>query len=336
MITRTAPTWHTEDWQIELSKGFSTVAALLDTLQLKPDDLPAQLRAHGEFPLRVPRPFVARMEPGNPNDPLLLQVLPRREELVSLPGYTSDPLQESRFTPVPGLIHKYRSRVLLTTSTACAVNCRYCFRRHFPYQDNRISQSQTQAIVDYLHQQPDVNEVIFSGGDPLAVSNSRLNALVTALSDIPHLERIRIHTRFPVVIPQRIDQALLRILESRRFQWLMVVHSNHGNELGADFARAMAMLKERDVTLLNQSVLLRHINDSAETLARLSDTLFAMGIMPYYLHLLDPVAGAGHFDVPEEEAVGIYQNLLEALPGYLVPKLVRETPNQPSKTPINP
>ena len=335
MITRTAPTWHTEDWQIQLSGGYSRVEELLTALNLKPDDLPRRLRAHGEFPLRVPKAFVSKMEPGNPNDPLLLQILPQAQELTPAPGFNSDPLEEARFTPVPGLIHKYRSRVLLTTSGACAVNCRYCFRRHFPYGDHRISQPQIQAIVAYLQQHPEINEVIFSGGDPLAISNSRFAALVEQLSDLPHITRLRIHTRFPVVIPERIDQSLLQLMEQPRFQWLMVIHSNHPNELDPDLARAMALLRERRVTLLNQSVLLKGINDSARTLARLSDQLFSMGVMPYYLHLLDPVAGSAHFQVAEPDSVKIYQDLLGILPGYLVPKLVREAPDRPSKTPIN-
>ncbi|MDX1692643.1 MAG: EF-P beta-lysylation protein EpmB [Ketobacteraceae bacterium] len=336
MITRTAPTWHTEDWQIQLARGFSSVQELLTALGLEPGDLPAQLKAHGEFPLRVPRAFVRKMEPGNPVDPLLLQVLPQSRELLEAPGYNRDPLEETRFTPVPGLIHKYRSRVLLTTSSACAINCRYCFRRHFPYNDHRISRAQIHDITGYLARQPEVNEVIFSGGDPLAISNSRFAELVDALSDIPHLQRLRIHSRFPVVIPQRIDEALLKLVEDTRFQWLMVVHSNHPNELCADFATAMTLLRERQVTLLNQSVLLRGVNDDAQVLAALSDKLFSMGIMPYYLHLMDPVAGAAHFDIPEPQSTKIYQDLLGILPGYLVPKLVKELPDRPAKTPINP
>ena len=334
MITRTAPTWHTEDWQIQLSSGFSRVEELLSTLDLQANDLPRQLQAHGEFPLRVPRAFASKIEPGNPRDPLLLQVLPQARELIANPGFSNDPLQEARFTPVPGLIHKYRSRVLLTTSSACAINCRYCFRRHFPYSEHRISQTQIEAIVAYLQQQPGVNEVIFSGGDPLAISNTRFVSLVERLATVPHLQRLRIHTRFPVVIPQRIDQALLQLMEQPRFQWLMVIHSNHPNELDDSLAKAMALLKARNVTLLNQSVLLRDVNDSATTLASLSDKLFAMGVLPYYLHLLDPVTGSSHFDLPESQATAIYQELLALLPGYLVPKLVREAPDQPSKTPI--
>ena len=334
MITRTAPTWHTEDWQIQLSGGYSRVEELLSALELAADDLPRQLQAQGEFPLRVPRAFVTKMEPGNPNDPLLLQILPQAQELITTPGFSNDPLQEAQFTPVPGLIHKYRSRVLLTTSSACAINCRYCFRRHFPYSENRISQPQIQAIVTYLKQHPEVNEAIFSGGDPLAISNSRFTSLVEQLAEIPHLQRLRIHTRFPVVIPQRIDRALLELMERPRFQWLMVIHSNHPNELDDTLARAMALLKARHVTLLNQSVLLRGVNDSAAVLAELSDKLFAMGVLPYYLHLLDPVAGSSRFDLPKSRAIALYQELLALLPGYLVPKLVRETPEQPSKTPI--
>ena len=334
MITRTAPSWHTEDWQIQLINSLTDLSELLTILKLSPEDLPRQLQAQQSFPLRVPRQFVARMLPKNPQDPLLLQVLPQPQELMAAPGFSNDPLQEQQFTPVPGLIHKYRSRVLLTTSSACAVNCRYCFRRHFPYQENRISQQQISAIVHYLKQHPEVNEVILSGGDPLATSNSRLKSLIDNLENLPQLTRIRVHTRFPVVIPQRIDQGLLDIIEHSRLRWILVVHSNHSQELGTEFQEVMEPLKDKDVLLLNQSVLLKGVNDNVETLTALSETLFAMGIQPYYLHLLDPVAGASHFHLEDVIARALYQRLLAALPGYLVPKLVRETPEAPAKTPV--
>ena len=334
MITRTAPSWHTEDWQIQLINSLTDLSELLTILKLSPEDLPRQLQAQQSFPLRVPRQFVARMLPKNPQDPLLLQVLPQPQELMAAPGFSNDPLQEQQFTPVPGLIHKYRSRVLLTTSSACAVNCRYCFRRHFPYQENRISQQQISAIVHYLKQHPEVNEVILSGGDPLATSNSRLKSLIDNLENLPQLTRIRVHTRFPVVIPQRIDQGLLDIIEHSRLRWILVVHSNHSQELGTEFQEVMEPLKDKDVLLLNQSVLLKGVNDNVETLTALSETLFAMGIQPYYLHLLDPVAGASHFHLEAVIARALYQRLLAALPGYLVPKLVRETPEAPAKTPV--
>ncbi|MCG8315274.1 MAG: EF-P beta-lysylation protein EpmB [Pseudomonadales bacterium] len=334
MITRTAPSWHTEDWQIQLSNSLTDVSELLATLNLSPQDLPKQLQAHQSFPVRVPRQFVDKMQSGNPFDPLLLQVLPQPRELVVTPGFQTDPLQEQQFTPLPGLIHKYRSRVLLTTSSACAINCRYCFRRHFPYQDNRISQQHVAAIIQYLKQHPEVNEVILSGGDPLATSNSRLKKLLEALEALPQLTRIRVHTRFPVVIPQRIDQGLLEIIEHSRLRWVMVVHSNHSQELGQAFQEVMQQLRDMNVLLLNQSVLLKDINDNVGTLTTLSETLFTMGIQPYYLHLLDPVVGASHFDIPEDSARALYHSLLAALPGYLAPKLVRETPDSPAKTPI--
>lgn len=336
MITRTHPTWHTEDWQIQLTNGIANLEQLLQHLKLQPNDLPAQWQAHHNFPLRAPQGYVDKIEPGNPKDPLLLQILPQSQELNDPVGFDKDPLQEHKFTPLPGLIHKYQSRVLLTTSSTCAINCRYCFRRHFPYQEHRISQPQIAAILTYLQQQPRVNEIILSGGDPLATSNSRLERLIEQLAQLPQLTRIRIHTRLPVVIPQRIDQALLNLMDNDRFQWLMVVHSNHPQELDSDFAQAMQLLKERNITLLNQSVLLKDINDNPRILAELSEKLFACGVLPYYLHLLDPVSGANHFDVNQPDANRIYQQLLAALPGFLVPKLVREDPDQPSKTPIMP
>ncbi|MCG8669420.1 MAG: EF-P beta-lysylation protein EpmB [Pseudomonadales bacterium] len=334
MITRTAPTWHTEDWQKQLSNCISSVQELLEQLELSLSELPAQLQAHQDFPIRVPRAYASKIQPGDANDPLLLQVLPQAQELTKNPGYSNDPLNEQQFNPLPGLIHKYQSRVLLTTSTACAINCRYCFRRHFPYQENRISQQQMRDITDYLNGHSEINEVIFSGGDPLASSNSRLAQWIGQLSDVKHLKRIRVHTRLPVVIPERIDTQLLELIESSSMQWVFVVHSNHPNELDNSFAEAMSLLRQRNVQLLNQSVLLKGINDDAKTLAELSESLFDCGVTPYYLHLLDPVAGAAHFEVPLKRAKLIHLELLRRLSGYLVPKLVKEVPEAPSKTPI--
>ncbi|PIE41098.1 MAG: EF-P beta-lysylation protein EpmB [Gammaproteobacteria bacterium] len=336
MITRTAPTWHTQDWQNQLSNAISSVAELLELADLNSQDLPAQLKAHQDFPVKVPRAFARKIEKGNPRDPLLLQVLPTHQELNTVPGFGNDPLQEAQFTPVPGLIHKYRGRVLLTTSTTCAINCRYCFRRHFPYSEHRISQSQMDRILEYLRQDPSINEIIFSGGDPLATSNTRFGQWVQQLEAVPHIKRLRVHTRLPVMIPERIDSQLLNIIDNSRCQWVFVVHCNHHNELDTAFHQAIKLLQVRNVQLLNQSVLLKGVNDNACILAALSETLFQMQVLPYYLHLLDPVAGAAHFDISETRAQSIYQELLGLLPGYLVPTMVRETPQALSKTPICP
>lgn len=335
MITRTTPSWHTEHWQQQLANGISSLAELCETLNLplpSHDEQDLQHAAIESFSLKVPRNFVAKMEQGNPQDPLLLQVLPQHQELTPTTGYSVDPLQEAHFAPLPGVIHKYKSRLLLTGSGTCAVNCRYCFRRHFPYADNHITPKAIDDIVEYLNTHPEINEVILSGGDPLATSNRRLAALFDALRHVKTLQRMRIHTRFPVMIPERIDAELLAIIAEHSWQWVMVMHSNHPAELDDNFGRHVAKLKQAGVTLLNQSVLLADINDHPNTLAALSERLFQYQVMPYYLHTLDPVAGAAHFAVDADKTINIYKSLLGLLPGFLVPKLVKETPNATSKT----
>ena len=335
MITRTAPGWQTEDWQIALSSAVRTVEELWRVLELPLEALPAALAAHRDFPVRVPQAFLGKIERGNPDDPLLRQILPLAAETLSAPGFVADPLGERDVNRASGLLHKYRSRVLLVLSGTCAINCRYCFRRHFPYEDNRLGSEEFEQIHDYLLQQPDVNEVILSGGDPLVISNARLARLLQVIESIPHIARLRIHSRLPVVIPQRVDQGLLRLLGESRLKSVLVTHCNHPNELDGDFDLAMKLLAGQGVTLLNQAVLLRGVNDRAEIQVALSERLFLAGVLPYYLHLLDPVAGAHHFDVPESEARPLMQTLHGALPGFLVPRLVRELPGRSGKTPID-
>lgn len=335
MITRTASGWHTEDWQIELSGAVRTVEALWQALDLPLDQMPAALAAHRDFPVRVPPSFLARIERGNPHDPLLRQILPVATETQSVSGFSADPLGEAQARRASGLLHKYQSRVLLVLSGTCAINCRYCFRRHFPYEDNRLGSEELDRISTYLAAHPEVNEVILSGGDPLVTSNLRLHQLIQALESVPTVQRLRIHSRLPVVIPRRVDQGLLQSLTETRLQTVLVTHSNHPQELGEEFDIAMGLLKNQGVTLLNQAVLLRGINDQAGILAALSERLFAAGVLPYYLHLLDPVAGAHHFDVPEAEARTLMQAVHAALPGFLVPRLVREVAGQPGKSPID-
>lgn len=335
MITRTAPGWHTEDWQIELSGAVRSVESLWQLLELPKESLPAALAAHRDFPVRVPQAFLARIEKGNPDDPLLKQILPVAAETARVSGFIADPLAEHSANRTSGLLHKYQSRVLLVLGGTCAINCRYCFRRHFPYEDNRLGPDDLARIHAYLLDQPDVNEVILSGGDPLVTSNARLSALLDRIEAIPHLTRLRIHTRLPVVIPRRVDQGLLQRLEASRLQCVLVTHCNHPRELDADFDTAMHLLKQRGVTLLNQAVLLRGVNDSAAVQIALAERLFRAGVLPYYLHLLDPVAGAHHFDVPEDRARTLLHAVHAALPGYLIPRLVREVPGQPGKSPID-
>lgn len=318
------------NWQESLSSAISSFGELCCELGLTQMHNVSSL-AHADFPTRVPREFVARMEKGNPNDPLLLQVLPQVAETQEVPGYFRDPLEEAGVNPIPGLLHKYNSRVLLTLAGGCAINCRYCFRRHFPYQDNLPGQSNWSAAINYISSHPEVDEVIFSGGDPLLLKDHLIAALVTQLEKIPHLKRIRIHTRLPIVIPSRVTQEWLSWIEKTRFQVVVVLHTNHPNEIDEAVISAVRKLRRVNATVLNQSVLLKGINDSAEVLATLSQRLFDAGVMPYYLHLLDKVQGAAHFDVSIEQADEIMASLKIALPGFLVPKLAREVAGEQHK-----
>lgn len=321
------------NWQTLLRESSISLPQLMEQLQLSQADLAdASPAAGAEFALRVPRPYLARIEPGNPHDPLLRQVLPLGEELVLQPGYSQDPLAEMQSNPAPGLVHKYKSRVLLVVSGACAIHCRYCFRRHFPYQDNSLGGQQWQQVLTYIRSDNSITEVILSGGDPLATPDSRLARMITDLEQIKHLKRLRIHTRLPVVIPQRVTSQLLTLLHNSRLKSVVVVHINHPNEIDAEVKTALTQLKSSGVELLNQAVLLRGVNDKLPTLIALSEAVFAAGALPYYLFTLDAVQGAAHFDVPDTEAVTLFKALQAELPGYLVPRLAREIPNKPSKT----
>lgn len=321
-------------WQTQLSQAIRDPRELCRRLGLDDAWLTGAERGHALFEIRVPEAFLARMRHGDPNDPLLRQVLPLAAEGESVPGYVTDPLAEAEHTPGPGLIHKYNGRVLLIASPACAVNCRYCFRRHFPYADNSPSRAQWERSLETLRNDPSIHEAILSGGDPLAASDRQLAWLIERLEAIPHLKRLRLHTRLPVVIPDRVDDALLGWLGATRLQKVVVLHINHANEIDKAVIDACARLKAAGATLLNQSVLLRNVNDSVDALAQLSERLFEAGVLPYYLHVLDPVAGAAHFDVPDEEARELVAGLREELPGFLLPRLVREIPGEASKTPL--
>ncbi len=324
-----------EDWLSQLADVITDPDELLHLLNIDADEeLLAGRDARRLFALRVPRAFVARMEKGNPQDPLLRQVLTSREEFVAAPGFTTDPLEEQN-SVVPGLLHKYHNRALLLVKGGCAVNCRYCFRRHFPYADNQGNKRNWQAALDYIAAHPELDEIIFSGGDPLMAKDSELEWLVANLEAIPHLKRLRIHSRLPIVIPARITDGLVRLLGQTRLQVLLVNHINHAQEIDDAFRAGMAKLRAAGVTLLNQSVLLKGVNDNAATLAALSNALFDAGVMPYYLHVLDKVQGAAHFMVSDDEARAIMRELLSQVSGYLVPKLAREIGGEPSKTPLD-
>lgn len=317
-------------WQKKLAEGFSSANALLTFLQLSPSLSDAL--AEKQFKTRVPRGFASRMQPGNRYDPLLLQVLAVDEELSLNDDFVEDPLAEALANPLAGLIHKYHGRVLLTVTGACAVNCRYCFRRHFPYQNNNPGRLGWEPVIDYIASDKDIHEVILSGGDPLLATDKVLQPLLTQLEAIPHLQTLRIHTRIPVVLPERIDNPLIQLLADNRLQKVVVLHSNHPQELDASVADACSALRQIGCHLLNQSVLLAGINDDAQILVALSQRLFAIGVLPYYLHLLDKVQGAHHFDVPLGNALVIFKALQAQLPGYLVPRLAREEAGKKNKT----
>jgi len=327
--------WPAPDaWQQALRDAITDPADLLHRLQL-PLSM-ADPAAQRSFDLRVPRAFLSRMQPGDPDDPLLLQVLPSAREMIAAPGFTADPLAERSANPSAGVVHKYRDRVLLITSGGCAINCRYCFRRHFPYQQNQLGPEQWQQALEYIDSHPELSEAILSGGDPLVTPDKRLARMIEDLAGIDHLKRIRIHSRLPVVIPERITRTLTEALTTTRLKPVLVLHCNHPREIDDNVRAAIGRLRDSGVTLLNQAVLLRGINDNVETLQQLSETLFEVGVLPYYLFVLDPVAGAAHFDVPDTEAQRLVGALQARLPGYLVPRLAREIPGRPSKTLLTP
>lgn len=333
IVTLNTP--YREDWLSQLADVITSPDELLRLLNIDSDEnMLAGREAKRLFALRVPRAFVARMEKGNPNDPLLKQVLTSQDEFVTAPGFSTDPLEEQN-SVVPGLLHKYRNRALLLVKGGCAVNCRYCFRRHFPYAENPGNKRNWQVALDYIAAHPELDEIIFSGGDPLMAKDHELDWLLTQLEAIPHIKRLRIHSRLPIVIPARITDGLVSRFATSPLQILLVNHINHANEIDEAFRSAMTRLRNVGVTLLNQSVLLRGVNDNAQTLADLSNALFDASVMPYYLHVLDRVQGAAHFMVSDEEARQIMRELLTLVSGYMVPKLAREIGGEPSKTPLD-
>ncbi len=319
-------------WQDSLKQAITDPQELLDRLSL-PNELLDQAKAASQlFPLRVPNEFLNRMEAGNPNDPLLKQILPIGDEFIQTPGFTEDPLNESEARPTPGVVHKYQDRALLILSGACAINCRYCFRRHFPYSENQLSGEHWQTALAYLKGHKELREVIFSGGDPLVTPDGRFSNMVADLEEIPHLERLRIHTRLPVVIPSRVTEQFIDTLQHSRFDSVVVLHINHANEIDDSLRHAVTNLKKSGATILNQAVLLKGVNDCADEQIKLSRALFSAGILPYYLFLFDPVAGASHFDIPIEQGKKIFAQMQKSLPGYLVPRLAKEISGKTSKT----
>lgn len=321
-------------WQQHFAEAITDPAELLRVLNLGSEWLGSAQAAAKLFPLRVPRSFVARMRPRDPADPLLRQVLPLDEEFIETVGFGSDPIGESDYQQAPGLLRKYSSRALLVTTGACAVHCRYCFRREFPYEDQQSETGRWREAIASVAADPSIDELILSGGDPLSLSNARLNALTNSLKSIAHLNSLRLHTRNAIVLPSRIDVGFIDWVRSLPWRVTIVLHVNHARELQGDALEALARLRMTGALLLNQSVLLRGVNDDATTLATLSRTLHAHGVLPYYLHLLDRVRGSAHFEVSESRGLEIIETMTSTLSGYLVPKLVREIPGAASKTMI--
>ncbi len=320
-------------WQQQLAHAITDPLELLEILGIDTRHFPQCEKACDSFPLKVPLCYIDKIKRGDINDPLLMQIMASDKELVSFNNYSTDPVGDLQSMPVPGLLHKYKGRVLLITTGACAIHCRYCFRRHFPYSDNHSSQNHWQAALDYIQQHQDIDEVILSGGDPLVLSDSKLSALIHELEHIDHLKRLRIHTRLPVVLPSRITDDLITLLQSSRLHICIVIHANHAQEITTHEQQALKRLSRVSI-LLNQSVLLKGINDSQHAQKQLSEQLYVSGVIPYYLHLLDPVQGAAHFDITEQQAIELIEQLRSHLPGYLIPRLVRETAGKNSKTPI--
>ena len=321
-----------EDWRTQLREAYRTPQQLLNALGFSEAQQATLIADDQGFSTLVPKAFAQKMQPQDPTDPLLLQVLPRYEEAVKHPKFNDDPLQEAQFNPVPGVVHKYQGRALLIAAGHCAINCRYCFRRHYPYSDQKRARNEWRQSLSYIKKHADIKEIILSGGDPLALTDVQLFELIAAIEAIPHVKRLRIHSRLPIVLPQRITLELCQRLARSHLDCIMVVHANHANELGKDVAQACALLRQHQVQLLNQSVLLAHVNDTLTCLKELSERLFELGIMPYYLHLPDHVAGTTHFFVNLKRGQSLVAKMQASMSGYLVPRLVREEPGKKSKT----
>ncbi|MEA5444521.1 EF-P beta-lysylation protein EpmB [Gammaproteobacteria bacterium AB-CW1] len=322
------------DWHRLLAQGYREVGALLQDLSLSAEELAEPVDPATPFPLRVPRGYVARMRPGDPTDPLLRQVLPLDRENDAVPGYVNDPVGDLDSRQSAGVLHKYPGRALLVTTGACAIHCRYCFRRHFPYGEENAGRKRWRNSLEAVAADDSIREVILSGGDPLSLDNDKLRPLIEGLGKIAHVERLRIHTRLPVVLPERIDPELVALLTAFPGPVCLVIHANHAQELDESVARALGPLREAGVLLLNQAVLLKGVNDSVSAQEDLSARLTALAVAPYYLHQLDPVAGAAHFQVSDHRARTIIDELRRLAPGYMVPRLVQEIPGDQAKRPL--
>ena len=324
----------TERWQHALAQAVRRPEELFELLNLPQSLLKDAHSAAEQFELKVPRSFIARMKKGDLHDPLLRQVLPLNEENRVVPGFSNDPVGDLAAEQIPGLLQKYAGRALTIASGACAVHCRYCFRRHFPYQTSQLTASKLSAVIEHIKKHPQLNEVILSGGDPLTLSNTRLKHWLDEIRHIKHIKRVRIHSRLPIVLPERIDHMICGIFDDFPLPIVFVIHANHANEIDDNVKSALNALHSTGTRLLNQSVLLKGVNDNAASLVDLSERLFDVQVTPYYLHALDKVAGAAHFFVSEDTALELIEKMRHALPGYLVPQLVTEEAGKASKTPL--
>ncbi len=321
-------------WKNALADAIRDPSELLSLLDLPEDEFSKELYLPDNFKLFVPRSYVDKMEKGNWNDPLLKQVLPVQDETKKAEGFVFDPVGDLNAVVSSGVLQKYQGRVLLITTGACAVHCRYCFRRHFPYADSLPDKKKWQATLASIENDKSIHEVILSGGDPLMIPDERLKEVCSELAKIPHIKTLRFHTRIPIFLPERINPVFLKWLTELPIQKVMVIHANHANELDQDVGRSLSKLREAGVTLLNQSVLLAGVNDSVDVLSDLSHRLFEFQVLPYYLHQLDRVQGSAHFEVDRKEAVSLLNGLKRGLPGYLVPRLVEEISGERSKLAI--
>ncbi|WP_353572017.1 EF-P beta-lysylation protein EpmB [Candidatus Albibeggiatoa sp. nov. BB20] len=318
------------DWQQLLQQSIRNPHQLIQQLEL-PNEFINKLLLQPKFPLYVPQPYFDKMTKNDPNDPLLRQILVLKQELIEIEPFSHDPVGDNAAQKIPGILHKYQGRVLLLATGACAIHCRYCFRQHFEYKGNTLADPD---VINYLKSDTSIHELILSGGDPLILSDERLATFIQKVEGIEHIQRLRIHSRLPIVLPQRMTQKLLDLLTATRLQVVLIVHTNHSNEIDEQVGQGLQNLVKNGVSVLNQTVLLKQVNDEVHTLAQLSETLFKYQVLPYYLHLLDKVQGAAHFDVSEQRAIQLVTALRSQLSGYLVPKLVREIAGKPYKQPV--
>lgn len=320
-------------WQKSLSQAITDPKQLLKRLQIDPKTLlEGSVQASGDFKLFVTESYLKRIKLGDIHDPLLKQILPLAEELNLHKSYTLDPLEEAAASPIPGLLHKYQGRALIITNGHCAINCRFCFRRNFPYDNNQFNSDTQNQVFDYLWSTPSISEIILSGGDPLLSNTQSLQKLISKLEKIPHIKRLRIHSRIPIVLPERIDKALLALFARTKLKVIMVIHCNHPNEIDSEVSQALTSLRLHCHSLLNQSVLLKGVNNKLETLVALQEALFDNQVQSYYLHVLDKVKGAHHFDIPLNEARELYRELSKSCSGHMLPKLIQENAGSGMKT----